>query len=391
MTRSFAVKRFAWLVSAWICLSLAGCSADSSTGGGGGPGQGNVSGSGASGNGAGSGGDGFGNGNAGTLGTGNGGTGAGGDGVLGDACASVTVDAKVDVKPGNLLVIFDRSQSMNSPFDTPTGPQPKYIAAGAALVDALEPLACPPAAMQSVDDPCSEALTVGAILFPTNANCLLTPGGGVDPIESAENIDFQPVGKFIDSWAAYWMNHPLVLSTPIDAAFTVGATAIHRQDLVGNKAVVLFTDGEPTCPITPGAKELAGMWAGEGIKTYVVGLPGANGVQTLRNIAMMGGTMDYITPTDSKVLTDALKKIIVETAGFDSCTFTINGKIVDATAACGGGKVKLDGQDIMCDPQNGFAIDNPTHITFHGAACDALKASSGRLEAMFPCNVVVPQ
>jgi hypothetical protein len=306
-----------------------------------------------------------------------------------DGCAGVQVDAKIDVKPGNLLVIFDRSLSMNEAFDTPTGPQPKFVAAGASLISALAPLACP--ATQDPDDPCVEALTVGAILFPTTADCILQAGAGVAPIESTENIDFKKVGEFIPAWEAYWMSHPLVFTTPIDAAFVQGDGAVRRTDLVGNKAVVLFTDGEPTCPLTPNAVSYAMQWAAEGVKTYVVGLPGANGVQTLRDIAAAGGTADYITPADSKVLEDALKQIIVETAGFDSCTFTIGGKIVDAQLACSSGVVKLDGNPIVCDPQDGFVVDDATHITFHGAACDALKASKGSLDAVFPCDVVVPQ
>lgn len=175
---------------------------------------------------------------------------------------------------------------------------------------------------------------------------------------------------------------------PVDAAFVQGDKAVQRADLVGNKAVVLFTDGEPTCPLTPNAASYAAQWAAAGIKTHVVGLPGARGVQALRDIAVAGGTVDYITPDDSSVLTDALKKIIVDTVGFDSCTFTIKGEIVNVQLACTAGHVTLDGQAITCDDANGFSIDDAHHISFHGSACDALKTSSGLLDATFPCDVV---
>ncbi len=308
--------------------------------------------------------------------------GSGTSAPIGDACASVRVDAKLDIRPGNLLVIFDRSLTMNDPFDTPSGPQPKYIAAGASLVDTLAPLACPRPADPA--KPCTDSLTVGAIIFPTLATC------SVDPIESAEQIDFRPAGEFIDAWGAYWMTRTLIFSTPFNAAFTQGDAALQRMDLVGNKAVLFFTDGESFCDDGLVAPQLATEWASAGIKTYVVGLPGATGVKILQDTAAAGGTATYITPSDSAVLAHGLQKIVVETAGFESCTFSIDGRIVDEALACRDGVVSIDGTRVLCDAAHGFSVDEATHITFHGDACTRLMASAGRLDATFPCNVVVP-
>jgi hypothetical protein len=66
----------------------------------------------------------------------------------------------------------------------------------------------------------------------------------------------------------------------------------------------------------------AAWLAQRGIKTYVVGLPGAQGVQLLNDVAAQGGTSQYILPDDPKALEDQLRTLIQQTSRtvFDSCS-----------------------------------------------------------------------
>ena len=69
----------------------------------------------------------------------------------------------------------------------------------------------------------------------------------------------------------------------------------------------------------------ATAWLGNNIKTYVVGLPGANGVAILDQIAQAGGTNSYIVPDDPATLEAELRTIVEETVkrGFDSCSINL--------------------------------------------------------------------
>jgi hypothetical protein len=240
-----------------------------------------------------------------------------------DNCGTLRLESNVEVTrvPGNLLVVFDQSGSMQDPFGTTT----KLIAARDALVAALTPLA--------------DSLTVGAIFFPTVA-CIpgLPPGmgGAVAPIDAAGQIPFQPGPQFLSSWQAHWgmAGAGNGIGTPMNEAFDRADVALKGATLTGNTVVVAFTDGAPNClpdPALTGVPTMteptrAADWlATLGVRTFMVGLPGANGVQILNDVAMSGGTMQYILPDDPKALEDKLREVVQETVemGFDSCSIQL--------------------------------------------------------------------
>src|SRR5262249_39561770 len=140
-----------------------------------------------------------------------------------------------------------------------------------------------------------DSLTVGALFFPTYA-CLPgfppPPGGAVTPVDGEGQIPFQPGPMFLQSWASKWgtASISLGIGTPMQEAFDRADSALQMAKLEGAIAVVAVTDGEPTCfpdptvTMTPTDVETAraANWLmTRQIKTYVVGLPGANGVQLL--------------------------------------------------------------------------------------------------------------
>ena len=267
-----------WLLLALLLGQLAGCSADSKARSGG-AGQAGVAGTAGTGNGGSAGG--FGNGSYDAT-VGGSGASAGSEGLDIDGCAGVTVEAKVDVKPGNVLVLFDQSLTMAEPWSEPGGTSsPKYAAASKALIDAITPIV--------------SQVNLGALFFPTSAATdpidLCT--AHVAPISMAPpQVAIQPGVSFVPAWNAHFPAapaSPLLLGTPLNEALKHADTALMDPTLVGNTAVVIFTDGQWTCVDGSEDVSVAALFA-RGIKTYIVGLPGAAGVTRLDMLAKTGGT-----------------------------------------------------------------------------------------------------
>src|SRR5687768_11404205 len=135
-----------------------------------------------------------------------------------DNCGTLRLETDVEITrtPGNLLVIFDQSGSMDESW---AGAGSKLQAAQAALVQALTPL--------------QDSLTVGAIFFPSVA-CVPflppAPGGAVQPIEGPNQIAFQPGAQFLTAWNQHWATRPLGdnIGTPMQEAFDRADVAIQN-------------------------------------------------------------------------------------------------------------------------------------------------------------------
>lgn len=247
---------------------------------------------------------------------------------------SVTPMVMKETIPGNVLLVFDRSGSMDEDF--PATGRRKWEEARDAVFNALEPLV--------------ENVTVGAIFFP-HADACGGGGGGsccVPAFGTAPQIDFMPGADFLTAWNDFWTNAPGVSgSTPTLEALQVAAQALNDNagTLTGTTTVVLITDGEPRCAAgepqggffgggtTPELiaqwitqlSTLPAQWVLNGINTHVLGIPGADsaaGIQVLNGVALAGGTSQHISAADPTVLQAELAKIIGESVSttFNSCS-----------------------------------------------------------------------
>ncbi|MBI5534373.1 MAG: VWA domain-containing protein [Deltaproteobacteria bacterium] len=301
----------------------------------------------------------------------------------GKICDSVQVqsDAKTVVKPGNVLIVFDRSDSMNESFTTDNGCAPKYEAAGQALIDAVSPI--------------SDQLEVGALLFPTTSKAWFCTAQ-VDPITAPTQIDFQSGANFIQAWNAWWKANGLILGTPLNRAFDKADDALMNSGLQGTTVVVVFTDGEPVCTDGVPAPQRAASWLAMGIKTYVVGLPGAEDAPILNEIAIQGGTGAYLLPKDASALKKELSAIAETTISttLSSCTIKLNPKPQDPS------KVYLVVEDAATHQQyevprgdaDGWKLSaDGSTATILGSTCeDALQGRFSKVSFEYGCVDLPP-
>jgi hypothetical protein len=329
-----------------------------------------------------------------------------------DNCGTLRLEQDVEItrNPGNLLIVFDQSFSMQEPWGD-TGIT-KLQAAQAAVMTAVSSL--------------QDSLTVGAIFFPSLA-CIPAGGAGgipglppgvipegipgvpaggpvVEPIDGPGQIPFQPGAQFLVSWADHWAQAAaeLAVGTPMQEAFDRADSAIQSTALNGLLAVVAFTDGQPNCfpaegMMTATEPTRAAAWlADKNIKTYVVGLPGAQGVDILNNVAVSGGTMEYLLPDDPAALELKLKDVVSSTVkmGFDSCSINLNPAADPADKLLmvveeNGVRSRVDH---MLSADAGWTISaDGVHVEITGRLCEDAKA--GRFDAItfeYGCKELPP-
>jgi hypothetical protein len=289
-----------------------------------------------------------------------------------DGCGSVEL---VGSQSGNVLIVFDQSNSMNdgyAPGDAGVS-HPKWQEARDAVLAAIGPLA--------------GKLNVGAVFFPTVATgneCSL-----VDPITASTQISLTPEPTFAKKWSAHFTTpFKTILGTPLAVALQrADAAYVDPSPYVGTRVVVVLTDGAPTCDNVP-ADILAPVqrMAARGIKTYVVGLPGSTAAsKLLDSIAAAGGTGKYLSPADPTALETQLAGIAG--AAIDRCTFTFDPAPPDpkqvhllVTDAAHPGPYEIT------QAANWTLTADGTTATLEGPLCDQAKAGAfTSMQFVFGC------
>lgn len=242
-------------------------------------------------------------------------------------CGGTEVEPMItmEVVPGNVLFIFDKSGSMCQQWSGGAGA--KWQDAWTAVRDALTPL--------------QDNVRAGAIFFPDtptgNDNC------SVPTFTSTPQIAFMDGPAFLTAWEGYWNaavadpntcndrnNNAVDGATPLLTALGVGDAALASAPADGITNIVIITDGQPNCsggnsqsdePLT-NLTPVVDTWLTAGYTTHVVGLPGvANAVPLLDGLALAGGSTQHIPANDPAALQAALAQIIGESVmtNFDSC------------------------------------------------------------------------
>lgn len=217
-------------------------------------------------------------------------TGAGGSGATGawdggfvdmDACTAI--DSQANPVPVVLEFVVDVSGTMQSDAANTDG-RSKYEVTRDALIEAI------------ADLPAS--IAVGLSFYPNMDNGGIIPDPEVDHdecIDTSDNVAIATLGEAGSTQRSALENALMAVTpepdgaTPTHDAFNIAVEALNATNIVGDKYVVILTDGQPTLregcignadpynpeDYTPIVTAIGAAAAEQGIRTFIIGSPGS--------------------------------------------------------------------------------------------------------------------
>lgn len=312
-----------------------------------------------------------------------GGASTGGSGVGGNDGTCASTDVSLDNQMPTVLLLVDRSGSMNERF----GGSDRWQTLRSSLMDPAQGI------VHSLE---------GQVRFGLS---LYSSLNGAAPCPALTNVA-PALTNFAAIDAAYPAPTSAILDdTPTGESIAAAADLLAAVTEPGPKVIVVATDGEPdSCatpdPQTPEAKELVIEAArnafAKGVFTFYISVGNEVSEQHATEVANVGQGYPRTDPTkrfyranDQAALADAFKTIV---NGVRTCSFALDG-----TVKAGGetqGTVTLDGVPLTLGDPNGWRLSSPSTIELLGRACETIKSSdknsSHHIAARFTCGVVVP-
>lgn len=336
-----------------------------------------------------------------------------------DACAATKIEASI--KPANILFLIDRTGSMNcnppptqttaecdvSPKAKDSAQDSKWKITRDAFIAALSDLKAT-----------TPTPSVGMALFNSDDYC----GAPAQPNVDVSVLEDTQLNTFVLTLKAVIPKGDTPIVGTTMGAFQFMAT----HSYVGNKFVVILTDGKETCDVANKdflvTKAEEATWVG--IRTFVLGAPGSEGERAfLSRIAFAGGTASSATcdhtnadPTvgdchidmtkPNTVFKDELKAALEKVSGAAlSCEIDVpaddGGKAdpnkVNVKYESGTGTTTTIPKDEAhpCDSTNQgwqYTDSTKTKIVVCGATCDTIKADpKGSLSVELGCDTVIPK
>jgi hypothetical protein len=295
------------------------------------------------------------------------------DGEFGSCSVSTTMHTTHAV--ADVLIVLDRSESMNWSLTTDAA-----CSSGASTCSTR--LAAVTSALGALvtDNP---AIHWGLELFPTpNASATCTVAAAPQVAVAAGT------GATMKSKLA---SLTTARSTPTASAIEVATAYLKKLADGNNKAILLATDGLPTCAAgesswndenLSGAVSAAGAAKASGFPVYLIGI--GPDVSNLNSLAKAGGTGSYYPVTSTAQLDSALRSVANV---ITSCTFKAAKAPTDKNQVY----VYVDRERVDQDPDNGWVFDlaDSTHatITLTGTYCqDMLTGTTSSVEiALYKC------
>lgn len=271
--------------------------------------------------------------------------------------------------PPNVLVVLDRSSSMNDNISGGT----KWAIAKKAIADLLTAQA--------------SKIRFGLALYPgTNESCSAGSdcGAGKVFVDPADNTAAQ-INSILTA------AQTCSFGTPTAEMLTALLTYQGLKDTTRPNHILLITDGQSTCK-DPVAVVTSLRGQAPEVKTFAVGFGSSVDATELNNVAQKGGTPRaggppyYYVATDAASLAGAFATIAGQVL---SCTYTLSDKPKDLTQLY----VYESKQPIARDTTHagGWDYNAATNqITFYGAACQALQSGKvSDLVIVYGCPLVL--
>ncbi len=324
----------------------------------------------------------------GSGGAGGGASGAGGGGT----CAEVA--AKFQPIIPAVMIVVDRSASMECPIDSPAdvidecGNQADPNSPGSRWQTFKGPL------LELVQEQ-QEKVIFGITFYPEGNNC---------GVEASSTVTLR-AGASDEIVAKYNLEVPGG-STPTGAAIDSAANQIRAvTDLPPGtpRFILLASDGSPRCGQgSENAQQTAARQAiegafGDGIRTFVLAIGALfdedvapDKLAQFQQLANAGAGVAAGQPdaplflaSNGAALTAELTKII---NGVRPCSFDLDKALADPTVDGPRGTVTIDGQQVDFDGTNGWQLTDADTVQFFGTACTAVQSSTD-VKAVFPCGV----
>jgi hypothetical protein len=277
----------------------------------------------------------------------------GDDGVISTECEHIQPIVFDPGDPADLLLVVDKSGSMD-----------QRLASGDRKWPVMRN------ALNAVVNQYDEGIRFGLMLYPQGNEC--SAGTVQSPIApaSAQAISGALAATSPDG------------GTPTHTTLTVARSYLQGVQSPGARYVLLATDGEPNCgnpndfqqpTVTESVAAIQALRQ-DGISTFVLGFGGTvnNEPATLQAMAQAGGTGDYFAANSPAELSTALDAIAGE-VGLPSCSIRLDRTPRDEGALL----VYQDGDLVPRDrsQQDGWDYNPATNtVSFYGAACDAIRA-----------------
>ncbi len=260
--------------------------------------------------------------------------------------------------PPEIVIVLDRSSSMSATDNRMTT---RWAEATAALDDTLR----------------STEATVhwGLKMFPSMSGCGVTPG--LD-----EGVRRESHAAITDRITTAGHNSPFDNERPTPTAVKAAVDYLRARTTKNPKAIVLITDGEPTCNLyglAGGDREgaVAAIEAGvaAGFTTYVIGIAtdGSVASVTLDMMAVAGAAPRTDMPRYHPVNThqDLITILNMIAGRAATCVFSLSKAPASSNAA-----VRIDGMVIPKDVANGWSYDAAQKsLQLNGSTCERLKGS----------------
>jgi hypothetical protein len=211
------------------------------------------------------------------------------------------------------------------------------------------------------------------------------------------------LNNFAPISASYTATEPLG-NTPTGASIAAIWPQIQALDpalFPGPRVMVLATDGEPnTC--TSLTDNMEGRALSEaaiqaaydaGIQTFVISVGDEVGEDHLRRIANLGQgfpvndrTERFYPANDPSELSEAFTTII---NGIRACVFDLNGTVMVNSAAQG--RVTVDGVALTYMDPNGWHLNGNGQVVVDGEGCQKIQQGAQGIDIWFPCGVFTPE
>ncbi|HVZ73290.1 MAG TPA: vWA domain-containing protein [Polyangia bacterium] len=321
-------------------------------------------------------------GGSGTSGSGSGGNGSSGPPPSPDGKNCGLQQYGLQNVPPDLLIVLDRSGSMNHQYNEKTCPR---------MGTCVQKWPDMQKGLTMVVDATTATIRWGVKYFPqddASQSCAADGPPAVAPANGSGTATSTSINMTMATANG---------ATPTAPAIMSAATYLGGLTDPNPKYILLATDGMPNCNNgDPGADDNAGAVAavaasfGAGIPVYVVGIGTVtSAIDTLNKMADAGGrprmsatdpTTHYYPVGSATDLESVLQMIGGQIA---TCTFSLGKAPPDPSNIA----VYGDGTKIQKDPTNGWDYGTGmTSVELHGTTCDAVKAKTIKtVQAVFGC------